>query len=338
MPNTKLYRVAFPLVISLLCSLVFVMPVAATEEGWNYIPLSDKQPSCTIDLTTEGNLSEYAIASVMVVRMRPDEVSHLVIDTNTYEVEVDVTKINWYTWQVVTNYTQGDVEESAVTNISEAEFVLPSACLFVCVGKLGGLDVPILGHVVYSRGVFVSTHTSFLYLGDMVDFMHHFHSFAKVIDTIPVPPTKSTVVATFDEPGDAEVQILIEPIGEAGRGWTGSVPTALFDWCADHVPYVGVYIGAALSMFAQLLFMLFGSTEEAGLIPLLFTNFWILYILFLMYSLMHAVSRTGRNLMTFFEVLVNDHVKLFTLLYDFVLKIFRAIMNVISTIAAAIKP
>ena len=106
MPNTKLCGLSVLCVISLLFSISFLMPVAAaTEEGWNYIPISDKYPSCTIDLTTEGNLSDYAIASVLVVRMRPGEVSHLVIDTNTYEVEVDVEKINWYTWQVVTNYT-----------------------------------------------------------------------------------------------------------------------------------------------------------------------------------------------------------------------------------------
>jgi len=53
---------------------------------------------------------------------------------------------------------------------------------------------------------------------------------------------------------------------------------------------------------------------------------------------MHAVSKTGRNLMTFFEVLVNDHKALFTFLYDVVLKIFNAIMNIITTIATAIKP
>jgi len=305
------------------------MPVAAVDEGWNYIPISEKTPSCTIDLTTEGNLSEYAIASVMVVRMRPDEVSHLVIDTNTYEVEVDVTKINWYTWQVVTNYTQGDVTESAVTNMSAAPFILPTHCIYVAVGKLGEI-----GDLVYSRGVFVSEHEALF--GQEVTLKIQY--FSKVIDVIPVPPTKGTVIATFDEPGDAEVQVWIQPIEEAGAGWIETAPSAIFDWCTAHVPYVGIYIGAAISIFAQLLFVLFGSTEEMGLIPLLFTNFWILYIFFLMFSLMHAVSKTGRNLMTFFEVLVNDHKSLFTFLYDSVLKIFQAIMNVISTIAAAIKP
>ena len=331
MPNTKLYGVAFLCVISLLCSLAFVMPVAAVDEGWNYIPISEKNPSCTIDLTTEGNLSEYAIASVMVVRMRPDEVSHLVIDTNTYEVEVDVEKINWYTWQVVTNYTQGDVEESAVTNMSAAPFVLPTHCIYVAVGKVGS---EIAGDLLYDRGVFLSEHEALL--GEEITFK--LLSFSQVIDVIPVPPTKGTVIATFDEPGDAEVQIWIQPIEEAGAGWTETAPSTVFNWCTGNIPYVGIYVGAAISIFAQLLFVLFGSTEETGLIPLLFTNFWILYILFLTFCLMHAVSKTGRNLMTFFEVLVKDHLALFNFIYDFVLKIFHAIMSVISTIAAAIKP
>jgi len=316
-------------VISLLLSACFVMPAIATGEGWNVIPISDKQPSCTIDLTTEGNLSEYAIASVLVIRMRPEEVSHLVIDTNTYEVEVDVSKLNWYTWQVKTNYTQGDVEEYAVTNMSAAPFILPTHYVYIAVGKLGEV-----GDILYSRGVFVSEHEALFGQEATLKIKY----FSKVIDVIPVPPTKSTVIATFDEPGDAEVQVLIQPIEEAGAGWTETAPSAIFDWCTEHIPYVGIYVGAAISIFAQLLFVLFGSTEEMGLIPLLFTNFWILYIFFLMFSLMHAVSKTGRNLMTFFEVLVKDHVALFTLLYDSILKIFHAIMNVISTIAAAIKP
>lgn len=331
MRNSKLCGVAVLCLMPLLLSFTLMMPVAAVEEGWNFIPISEKYPSCTIDLTTEGNLSEYAIASVMVVRMRPDEVSHLVIDTNTYEAEVDVEKINWYTWQVVTNYTQGDVEEYAITNMSAAPFILPTHCIYVAVGKVGS---EIAGDLFYDRGVFLSEHEALL--GKEITFK--LLSFSQVIDVIPVPPTKGTVIATFEEPGDVEVQIWIQPIEEAGAGWTETAPSAIFDWCTEHVPYVGVYIGAAISMFAQLLFVLFGSTEEMGLIPLLFTNFWILYIFFLMFSLMHAVSKTGRNLMTFFEVLVNDHKALFTFLYDLVLKIFHAIMNVISTIAAAIKP
>jgi len=330
MSNIKLCRVTSLCVISLLLSSCFVMPAIAVEEGWNSIPISDKYPSCTIDLTTEGNLSEYAIASVMVVRMRPDEVSHLVIDTNTYEVEVDVTKVNWYTWQVETNYTQGDVEESVVTNMSAAPFILPTHCIYVAVGKCGEV-----GDWIYSRGVFVSEQEALLFDHEVTfKFIH----FSKVIDVIPVPPTKGTIIATFDEPGDAEVQIWIQPIEEAGAGWTETAPSAIFDWCTAHIPYIGIYVGAAISIFAQLLFVLFGSTEEMGLIPLLFANFWILYIFFLMFSLMHAVSKTGRNLMTFFEVLVNDHKALFTFLYDVLLKIFHVIMNVISTIAAAIKP
>ena len=217
--------------------------------------------------------------------------------------------------------------------MSAVQFVLPNAFLFVCVGKYGSA----IPH--YDRGVFLAAHTSWQIESDIIDLIFPlFPSFDKIIDVIPVPPTKGTVIATFDEPGDAEVSILIQPIEEAGLGWTETAPTAFFDWCTAHVPYVGIYIGAAISIFAQLLFVLFGSTEEMGLIPLLFTNFWILYIFFLMFSLMHAVSKTGRNLMTFFEVLVNDHKSLFTFLYDSVLKIFQAIMNVISTIAAAIKP
>jgi len=306
------------------------MPITAVEEGWYARPITDKYPSYTIDLTTDGNFSEYALASVVVMKMKPNQISHFTMDTNTYEVEVDITEIGWYSWQVAVNFTQGDINELVVTNISSPAFVLPNYYLFVCVGKMPSIVWP----AYYERGVFVSAHQDF--------FGKSFATTAlprtKVIDEIPVPPTKCTVIATFEGVGEAEVRLNVEPMDEAGAGWTETAPTAIFDWCTEHIPYVGLYVGAAISIFAQLLFVLFGSTEEMGLIPLLFTNFWILYIFFLMFSLMHAVSKTGRNLMTFFEVLVNDHKALFTFLYDVVLKIFHAIMDVISTIAAAIKP
>jgi len=331
MHDSKLHGLVFLCVISLLLSACFVMPIAATEfeEGWYSRPITDKYPGYTIDLTTDGNFSEYALASVVVMKIRPDQVSHFTMDTNTYEVEVDITEIGWYSWQVAVNYTQGDVQEYVVTNVSSPAFVLPNYYIFVCVGQM-----PSLLPGVYWRGVFVSAHQDLYFF----DFGTTALPFAKVIDVIPVPPTKCTVMATFEEAGEAEVRLNILPMEEAGAGWTETAPTAIFDWCTENIPYIGIYVGAAISIFAQLLFVLFGSTEEMGLIPLLFTNFWILYIFFLMFSLMHAVSKTGRNLMTFFEVLVNDHKSLFTFLYDSVLKIFQAIMNVISTIAAVIKP
>ena len=330
--RNKVCGVVFLLLISLLLSLVFVMPVAATEikEGWYMRPITDQYPSYTIDLTTDGNFSEYALASVVVMKMKPDQISHFTMDTNTYDVEVNITKIGWYSWQVEVNYTEGDIVEYAIENISSPAFILPNYYLFVCVGKMPS----IVWSGYYQRGVFVSGHQDFFGRSFATTAL----PFTKVIDVVPVPPTKCTVIATFEEAGEAEVRLNIEPIEEASIGWTETAPTAFFDWCVEHVPYVGVYIGSAISIFAQLLFVLFGSTEEMGIIPLLFTNFWILYLLFLMYSLMHAVSKTGRNLMTFFEVLVSDHVKLFTLIYDVVLKILHAILNVISTIAAAIKP
>lgn len=318
-------------VISLLCGLLLISSVCAfeIEPGWYARPITDKYPSYSIDLTEGGNFSEYALASVVVMKMKPNQISHFTIDTNSYQVEVDITEIGWYSWQVATNFTQGDTNEYAVTNVSSPAFVLPNYYVFVCVGKM-----PSLMPGVYGRGVFVSGHQDFLGRSFATTAL----PFTKIIDVVPVPPTKCTVIATFEEAGEAEVRLNIEPMDEAGAGWTETAPTAVFEWCTEHIPYVGVYIGSAISIFAQLLYFLFGSTDEIGIIPLIFANFWILYILFLTFSLMHAVSRTGRNLMTFFEVLVKDHLALFNFLYDMVLKIFRALMLVISTVASAIKP